>query len=119
MQDFNLQVGSDYFLESSYRICRTSDAYSFFNTEFHELAYDLNGNILLPNDFRNPSKEKKNAIQSVFESIKEQLTRKDSSIAIPMGRDEYSFFATEYRLSKDANQNIIVPEDEHTQIKSR
>ena len=117
MKEFNLQVGSDYFSGNSYCICRNSNAYSFFDSEFHGFSYDSAGNILLPNDFI--EKKKKNAIQNIFQSVKEQLTRKDSSIAIPMGTDEYSFFATEYRFSKDTNHNIIVPEDEHIQVKSR
>lgn len=102
-------------IESVYLISRSSHSYEFFHSEFKTLSYDADGNILL----NYAEKEKKSVIKNILISIKEHLLSRDKSLGIPIGSQEYTFFATEYRnqLATDNKHNIIVPEEEYPKIK--
>jgi len=103
-------------IENTCSIPRSSNSYEFFHSEFKNLPKDLEGNILLTYELK---KEDKSILKDILISIKEHLSTTDKSVGIPFGSEEYSFFVTEYNdhLSKDANHNIIVPEEIHQKIK--
>ena len=114
MKNFNLQMDQNNFYEHTYTISKFSNSFSFFNSEFKDLNYDLEGNILLT-----VHKEKsENSIHKVLNSIKEYFGNNDHSVGVSMASEGYMYFSSEYsNLSKDANHNIIVPVDEYPKVK--
>jgi hypothetical protein len=112
----NTQTEKLDYIENVYLIPRSSHSYEFFHSEFKTLPLDSQGNILLNYGER---KEKKNIVKDILLTIKDHLVSNDKSVGIPIGSAEYSFFNTEYhnQLVKDANQNIIVPEEEYPKTK--
>ena len=105
--------------QTTYCISRFSHAYSFFNSEFHGLSRDLEGNIILPLHMVEEKKEKDNKKQSIKQFLKDHFTDHAEAFAVPMSSEEYQFFASEYRLSEDTKHNIIVPLEEHPNSRRR
>ena len=116
MKNLELYIGQDRLRESIYRVNRSSDSYVFFQSEYKDVNYDYNGNILL-----SYPEEKKNIMKNLLNSIKERFNRKDKSLGISIGTPEYLFFASEFPNSfmEDPNHNILVPEEVYKNMKVR
>ena len=115
MKNFNLQVSPKQIREHVYHISRSSDVYSFFSCEYHQLVEDGFGNIMVPGDVNLGS----GFVRSIMDSLKGRIFRKDFSISIPAGSREHSYFASEYQHSfmEDARHNIIVPGEEVRKVR--
>lgn len=111
MKSFHLYGASKILQECTYNISRDCNAYSFFDTEFHNLPHDLDGSIMLPFDLEEHNR--KNRAQQIREFLKEHFAKNGEAVGIPMGSDEYAYFTSEYHnLSEDYHHNIIVPVEE-------
>ncbi len=118
MNNFNLMTDVERFTVDTFLVTRASSSYEFFHSEFISLPYDNKGNILMSYP---TEKVPEKGIKKVLNSIKNRLQgNEDKSIGIPVGTEGYYFFNSEYsQLSRDAKQNIIVPEDIYTKIKRK
>ena len=114
MNNLQLHIGQEQLSESTYRVKRSSESYVFFQSEFKDINYDYNGNILL-----NYKEEKKNIVKEILNTVKERLSRKDKSLGISVGTPEYLFFSSEFphSLMEDSNHNLLVPEEIHSYMK--
>ena len=115
MKNFDLRVTHDRIYEDSFCISRANQSYNYFESEYNDMPRDIYGNFLLSSI----SKKKENIFNKIFHSIKENLLSDEKAIGISFGSSEYNYFQSEYNslLSKDANQNIIVPLDEYPKVK--
>ena len=110
MKKFEVLADKNRFIVDTFLVTRASSSFEFFHSEFKSLPFDLNGNILMSYQKEDDSKK---GLKNLLISIRECLAgNQDKSIGVPIGTEGYYYFNSEYsNLSRDAKQNIIVPED--------
>ena len=116
MKNLNIYMNNDMLNERTYRISKSSNAYSFFNCEYKNHARDNEGNILLPTDEIYMYKDNR---LSILRLIKDSLLRNMKYRTISKRSDEYAYFLSEYyhNVDKDSYHNIIIPIEEKQKIK--
>ena len=111
MRNFDLQMGSDMLQDcTSYRISRSSKAYSYFLCEFRSIYRTEDGSLIVP-----PSDKVESRTHRTMHRLMDRLGGRDHSIKIQAGSPEQLFFQSEYCHSfvEDRDHNTIVPEDEY------
>lgn len=120
MRNLSILVNRGELRSRTYRVSRSSGAYSFFSCEFHSLPEDLYGNLIVPS-FDPVLEDREEKGVGFFQALKDKLLKKDESVTIPIRSKEHMFFTSEFQhsMDEDPNHNIIVSEDEYPKAKTR
>ena len=116
MKNFNFYVNNDMLAEHTYRISKSSNAYSFFKCEYKNHTKDNEGNLLLTLD---EIYMYKNNRLSILRLIKDTILRNMKYKIISKRSSEYAYFLSEYyhNIDEDHYHNIIVPIEEEVKVK--
>lgn len=120
MKNFKLHSRLDELPDCAYRVSRSCNAYSFFQCEYKILPEDAEGNLIVPSPQPTP-REGTRFLGGIVNRLKSYVFREDTSIVIPLGSREYTYFASEFQrtMSEDDRHNIYIAQEEAPKTKRK
>ena len=114
MKKLEISVPMDVLVDHTYLVSRENKLYSFFKSEYTDLAKDAEGNLLVPYQ-----EERKS--QSVMQKLKDRIKHKDSSVVVSYPSEAYTYFLNEYKTEviRNAEHEIIIPQGLHPYTKKK
>ena len=102
--------------ESCFSISVTNPAYEYFHDEFRSLPRDQQNSIIYASGEITITRKKASMINKIKVILGNITKNRDVSYRINKSARSYNYFDVEYRnnISKDIDNNIIVPADEVT-----